>query len=88
MKSGQKVVRETGCELCKAVRRRWSNQEKINGLGDENMIEGAFEVGAGVRALEEVHVDFVTRERPESQWCDELRCPFGHQDRDFEAAVL
>ena len=50
-----------------------------------------FKVAAGVpglRAFEDIDVNFVARERPKSQRCDELRGTFGHQNRDIDATIL
>ena len=88
VKRRQEIVGDACSQPRNAVGRSGRDEQQVDGLRDENVIERAFEVAAGARTFEDVDVDFVSGKRAKRQWSDELRCPFGHQDRDVDAAIL
>src|SRR5262245_9652866 len=88
MECREEIVGQTGRKACNAIRGCRRNEKKIEGLRDEDVIEGAFEITTRARPLEHIEVNLVSGQGSECQWRYELRCCFGHQNRDINAAIL
>ena len=80
------AIPAASCAMQSAV--AGATRNRVDGLGDKNVIEGAFEIAAGARTFEDVDVDFVTGQRSKRQRRHELGGAFRHHDDDVEATIL
>jgi hypothetical protein len=88
MKCRQEIAGETAGKLCDTVRRRRSNEKKIDRLRKEDVIESAIKIATGGRGFEHIDVYLVSGERSECQGSHKLRGSLGHYDNDIVTAVL
>src|SRR5262245_49803616 len=88
MECRKEIVGQAGGKPCNAIGSCRRNEKEIDGLSDEDVVEGAFEITTRAGPLKHIQVDFVPGKSSECQWRYELRCCFGHQNRDINATIL
>src|ERR1700674_5549605 len=88
MKCREEVVGEAGRQTGDTIRGRGRDEEQIDGLRDEDVIEGPFEIAAGMRPFKHIHINLTAGERSKRQWRNKLRGAFRHENRDIDAAIL